>query len=85
MFSKFQMRFYYDKEHDDQNNVENIAIRCSNCEKETSLFMRNMDTNYKYITTSFMLNTVLHHVDIYGKYKQTNIWNIIWTRIIQIG
>ena len=62
MFSMFQIRFWYDKEHDDQNNVENIAIIFINCGKETGLSMKNMNTNYKYIITSFVLNTVLHHV-----------------------
>ena len=33
MFSMFQICFWSDKEHDDQNNVENIAIRFGNCEK----------------------------------------------------
>ena len=58
----FQMRFWYSKEHYDQNNAENIAIRCSNCGKETGLSTKNMDTNYKDIITLFVLNTVLHHV-----------------------
>ena len=64
--SMFQMRFWYDNEHDDQNNVENIAIRCINCGKETGLSMKNMNTNYKDIITSFVLNTVLHHVGMSG-------------------
>ena len=62
MFSMFQMRFWYDDEHDDQNNVESIVIRCSNCGKETGLSMKNMNTNHKNIITSFVLNIVLHHV-----------------------
>ena len=62
MFSMFQMLFWYNKEHDDQNNVENVAIKCSNCGKETGLYMKILNTNYKYIITSFVLNTVLHHV-----------------------
>ena len=33
MFSMFQVHFWYDKEQDDQNNVENLAIRCSTCGK----------------------------------------------------
>ena len=33
MFSMFQMRFWYDKEPDDQNDVEIIAVSCSNCGK----------------------------------------------------
>ena len=62
MFSMFQMRFWYDDEHDDQNNVESIVIRCSNCGKETGLSMKNMNTNHENIIISFVLNIVLHHV-----------------------
>ena len=42
--------------------MENISIRCSICGKETGLSMYNMNTKYKYIITSFVFNTVLHHV-----------------------
>ena len=56
------MRFWYDNEPDDQNGVKIIAIRCSTCGKETSLYMNNMNTNYKGIIISFVLNKVLHHV-----------------------
>ena len=31
MFSMFQMRFKYDKEPGDQNDVKVITIKCSNC------------------------------------------------------
>ena len=55
MFSMIQMRFWYDKEPGDQNGVKIIAIRCSNCRKETSLSMNNMNTKYKYLITSFFL------------------------------
>ena len=51
IFSMFQMRFWYDKEQDDQNNVENIIIRCSNSGKETGSSMKNMNTNQKYLIT----------------------------------
>ena len=37
MFSMFQMRFWYDKEHDDQNNAEYVAIGFINCGKETNV------------------------------------------------
>ena len=57
-----QMNFCNDNEHDDENNVENIAIRCSTSENETGLSMKNMNTNYTDIITSFVLHTVLHHV-----------------------
>ena len=56
MFSIFQMHFWYDKEPDDQNDVKIIAIRCSNGEKETGLYMNNMNTNYKDIVTVFVFN-----------------------------
>ena len=62
MFSMFQMRFWYDNKHDDQNDMKIISIRCSNRRKEKGLSMNNMNTNYKYIITSFVLNKVLHHV-----------------------
>ena len=60
----FQMRCWYNKGNDDQNKVEHIAIRCSNCEKETGSSMKSTNTNYKYTTTSFVLNSVLHQVDM---------------------
>ena len=58
----FQMFLWYDKEPDDQNDVKIIAIRCSNCRKETGLSMDNMNTKYKNIVTVFVLNNFLHHV-----------------------
>ena len=39
-----------------------IAIRCSNCGKEKGLSTNNINTNYRDIITSFVLNTLLHHV-----------------------
>ena len=62
MFSMFQMNFRYDNEPDDKNYVKVIVIRCINCGKETGLFMINIITHYKYIITSLVLNTLLHHV-----------------------
>ena len=62
LFSMFQMSCWYNKGHDDQNKVENVVIRSSKCGKETGLSMKNINTNYKDIITSFVLNTVLHHV-----------------------
>ena len=58
----FWMRFWYDNDHDGQNDVKIIAIRCGNCGKETGLYISNMNTNYKDITNSFVLNKVLHHI-----------------------
>ena len=58
----FQIRFWCDNEPDDQNDVKIIDIRCSTCGKETGLSINNMNTNYKDIITSFVLNILLHHV-----------------------
>ena len=60
--SMSQMCFCYNKEPDDKNDVKIVAIWCSNCGRETGLSMKNINTNYKDITTSFVLNAVLHHV-----------------------
>ena len=57
------MHFWFDNEHDNQNNLKIISIRCSNCGK-TGLSMKNINTSYKDIITLFVLNTLLHHVGI---------------------
>ena len=62
IFSMFQMSLWYDKEPDDQIDLKSIAIRYMNRGKETGSSMNNMNTNYKYIITSFVLNEVLDHV-----------------------
>ena len=58
----FKIRCRYNPEEDDKNTVENIAIRCSNCGKETMIYMDKMTTTYQDIITLFVLNTMLHHV-----------------------
>ena len=63
MFSLFYICCWYNKGHDDQNKVEHIAIRCSNCWGETGSSM-DMNTKYKDIITLFLLSTVLHHFGI---------------------
>ena len=55
------MRCWYNKGQYDKNKVENIAIRCTNCGKETGLSIKNMNANFKYIITLFVLNAVLYH------------------------
>ena len=64
MFSMFQISFWYNKGHDDQNKVEHISIKRINCGKQTGLSMDDMNTKYKAVITSFVSNTVLHHVGI---------------------
>ena len=58
----FNICCWYNPEEDDQNTAENIAIRCSNCGKETMISIDKMDNTYQDISTSFVLNTMLHHV-----------------------
>ena len=60
----FNMSFKYDNEHDDENDVKIITIRCSNFVKQTGLSMDNMNSNYTDISTVFVLNKLLNHVGI---------------------
>ena len=62
MFSVFKICCWYNPEEDDQNTVENISIRYSNCGKQTMIYKDKINTTYQDIITSFVLNTVLHHV-----------------------
>ena len=73
MFSRFKIRCWYNQGGDDQNTVENIAIRVSNCKELKMISMDKMNTTYQDIITSFVLNTMLHHVGmlwIIGTNKQ---------------
>ena len=38
------------------------AIRCSNRGKETMIDVGNLNNTYQYILTTFVLNTMLHHI-----------------------
>ena len=59
----FQMCLCYCKHIEVENDVEAIAINCSNCRKSTGLFLKVKKV--KYIITKFLLNTVLHYVGLY--------------------
>ena len=39
-----------------------VSIICSNCGKETMIDVDNLNTTYQDIITTFVLNTMLHHV-----------------------
>ena len=41
---------------------QKIAIRCSNCGKEIIIDVDSIITTYQDIITTFVLNTILHHV-----------------------
>ena len=45
-----------------ENCLKDLFVRCNNGAKETMIYMDNMNTTYQDIITSFVLNTVLHHV-----------------------
>ena len=47
---------------DDMDKVENIAIRCINCKKETGLYL--VTSTLEVIITKFLSNIILHHVVI---------------------
>ena len=44
--------------------VETVAIMCISCGKETGLSVDNINTNYNYIITPFLLNKTLHLVGV---------------------
>ena len=48
-----------------KKTVEKVAITCSNCGNETMIDVDIFDTNYQEIITTFVLNTMLHHVGMF--------------------
>ena len=55
----FQLNLFYDK-HDEEGNVTDvISIRCSNCNKDTGLYLKNKPI--EEMITKFVLNEILHH------------------------
>ena len=52
------------REYNLKQTVEKVAIRCSNCGKETMIGVYIFYTTYQEIITTFVLNTMLHHVDM---------------------
>ena len=45
-----------------EKTQEKIAVRCSNCGKETMIDVDILDTTYQDIITTFVFNTMLKHV-----------------------
>ena len=58
----FQMLLFYYKHNEEDNVLKSIAIKCSNCDRSTGLFLK--DKTVEEMITKFVLNTVLHHVDL---------------------
>ena len=45
---------------DDRDKLDSISIRCTNCKKETVLYLTTF--TLEEMITKFVLNTILHHV-----------------------
>ena len=57
VFAMFELRLNYDEE-----KLDVISIRCTNCKRETGLYLKN--TTFDEIIIKFLLNEILHHVDM---------------------
>ena len=65
IFSMFKIKYWCNTTKDEiKYTGEKFDIRCSNCGKETMIDVYNMNTTYQYIITTFVFNTMLHHVGI---------------------
>ena len=59
----FNIKLWWNPREDDiKQTVLKVDIRCINCGKETMIYVENLNTTYKDIITTFVLNTMLHHV-----------------------
>ena len=60
VFAIFQLNLFYDRHNEEGNVVGARDIRCTDCNKETGLYLK--DTTIEEIITKFVLNSILHHV-----------------------
>ena len=58
----FQLCLFDDKQYEEVNFADIIAIRCINCNNETGLYLRN--STVEEMITKFVSNEILHHVDM---------------------
>ena len=59
----FKIKCWWNPADDEiKQKVVKVAIRCSNCGRETMIDVDNMNTTYQDIITTFILNKMLHHV-----------------------
>ena len=84
------MEFTVDRiTNDKKQTVEKVPIRCGNCGKETMIYLDILENDYQEIITTFVLNTMLHHVGMiwiienheYLKYD-TEIQNSDWMTVV---
>ena len=57
VFAMFQMRSLYDKHNEEDNFLEDIAIKCRNWHRSTDLFLKYKTV--KEMIPKFVLNTEL--------------------------
>ena len=63
LFSMFKIKCWYSPGGAEKNHTaEIIAIRCSNCIKETMIDMDKLNTIYQDKITTFVSNKMLHNV-----------------------
>ena len=62
VFVMFHMRLFHDKYNEEENFVEDIAIKCSNYRRITGLCLK--DKTVQSMIAKFVLNTLLHHVGL---------------------
>ena len=60
VFNMFQLRIFYDKHNEEDNFVEDIAIKCINCNKDTGFHLKH--TTNEEMINKFVLNAIFHHV-----------------------
>ena len=60
VFAMFQLSLFYDKINEEGSVVYSISIRCSNCNKETGLHLK--DKKVEEMITKFVSNSILYHV-----------------------
>ena len=41
VFVMFHMRLFYDKHNEEENVLDPIALKCSNCNRSTGLFLKD--------------------------------------------
>ena len=58
----FQMRLLYYEHNEEDNVVEAIAIKCSNCHRSTVLHLK--DKTFEEMITKSVLNSLLHNVGL---------------------
>ena len=65
IFSMSKIKCWWNPREDEIKHTEvKVDIRCSNCGKETIIYVHILDTTYQEIITTFVLNTILQHVSI---------------------